>query len=453
VVLGSLRRGAELARIQGGTMKRYAPIAALALALVSAAPLAAQPVVSEKKQIAIFSLGYFGWAIPQEALGGIDLEIQKVFTDMGRFEVLSIENRMSASGVDAFIATIKKSKESNFVMPEKFQFGEAIFTEAEFNKLIGAFIVAAPVVSSFISTYSNDSTSWETTIKTHVTFIDVAAGTTMAIAEVETSGSDSENQLESIQSAIESIPVQLEFEIRSIPAFQISTRVLAVDGKEIKLQLGKDMGLKKGDEYAIVTTESLEGIENETESGLVTIKQVDSKLSTGQIVYSSIKVAKDTQLREIPRMGTDLGLYFHLSGETPIVGLKGVMSRGFYAFKPYFAAQIPLSEISSYWGLFSVMPVNVIVGGEFNLYMGRLTVTPYAGAGASYARVLTPEEDEDTDWLSHLGFQAYLSASYLFSRDMKAYAEAGFDYWVSMDEYYFDSYGGLSFGAGIAFKL
>jgi len=434
-------------------MKRFAPITALALALVSAASLAAQPEVSEKKQIAVFALGFYGWAIPQEALGGIDLQIQKVFTDMGRFEVLSIENRMSASGIDEFIATIKKSKEANFVMPEKFQFGEAIFTEADFNKLIGSFIVAAPVVSSFISTYSTDASAWQTTIKTHVTFVDVAAGTTMAITEVETSGSDSENQLTSIQSAISSIPSQLEFEIRSIPAFQLSTRVLAVNGKEIKLQLGKDMGIKKGDEYKILVTESLEGIENEVESGFVTIKQVDSKMSTAQVVYSSVPVGKDTQLREIPRMGTDLGLYFHLSDTTPILGVKGVMSRGFYSFKPYFAAQIPLGKVSSYWDLFSILPINVILGGEFNLYMGRLAITPYGGVGASYARVLTPLGDEETDWLSHLGFQAYLNASYLFSRDMKAYAEAGFDYWLSMDKSYFDSYGGISFGAGIAFKL
>ncbi len=435
-------------------MKRFAPIIALALALVSAASLAAQPVVSEKKQIAIFALGFYGWAIPQEALGGIDLEIQKVFTDMGRFEVLSIENRLSARGLDAFIAAIKKSKEANFVMPEKFQFGEAIFTEADFNKLVGSFIVAAPVVSSFISSYSADASAWETTIKTHVTFVDVAAGTTMAIAEVETSGSDSENQLKSIQGAIGSIPSQLEFEIRSIPAFQLSTRVLAVNGREIKLQLGKDMGITRGDEYAILVTESLEGIENEVESGLVTIKQVDSKMSTAQVVYSSVPLAKDTQLREIPRMGTDLGLYFHLSGLTPVAGLKGVVSRGFYSFKPYFAAQIPIGEISSYWGLFSILPVNVILGGEFNLYMGRLAITPYAGVGVSYAHVLTPlDDDEDTDWLSHIGAQAYLNASYLVSRDMKVYAEAGFDYWLSMDEYFFDSYGGLSFGAGIAFKL
>ena len=38
-------------------------------------------------------------------------------------------------------------------MPDKFTFGEATLTEAEFNKLVGAFIVATPIVSEFNSRY------------------------------------------------------------------------------------------------------------------------------------------------------------------------------------------------------------------------------------------------------------------------------------------------------------
>ena len=41
-------------------------------------------------------------------------------------------------------------------MPDKFTFGEATLTEAEFNKLVGAFIVATPIVSEFNSRYNKD---------------------------------------------------------------------------------------------------------------------------------------------------------------------------------------------------------------------------------------------------------------------------------------------------------
>ena len=68
-------------------MKRNSTLIAVLLATVLAATaLAAQaPKVSEKKDVAIFALGYYGLAIPLETLGSIDIEIQKVFVDLGRF--------------------------------------------------------------------------------------------------------------------------------------------------------------------------------------------------------------------------------------------------------------------------------------------------------------------------------------------------------------------------------
>ncbi len=432
-------------------------IAGLFAAVIFAGPLAAAtPTVSEKKDVAIFALGYYGWSIPLESLGSIDQEIQKVFVDLGRFNIIGETQRLSSGGVEAFIATLKKAKEANFVVPEKYQFGEAVLTEAEFNKLLGAFIIAVPVVSEFNSRYNSDKSEWETDIKTNVTFIDVGGGgSVLGIAEVKSSGSDKDNQNKSISGAIEGIPMQLQFEVRKIEAFQINTRVLAANGSEIKLQLGRNMGIKKGDEYSVIVSETVEGFKNDSEKGLVQIKDVGSEVSTGRVVYSSIKMSKDVQLKEIPRLGIDAEGYFHLAGGTAIPGLKGTASRGFYGFRPYGAIQVPVSEVSSYFsGFLSVIPINGIVGGEYDLYLGRLTLTPYAGIGASYARVITVFNTNDkTDWLSHIGAQAYLRASFLFTRELSAFAEAGIDYWVSMDTVFFNNYGGVSLGGGISYKL
>jgi hypothetical protein len=435
---------------------RYALAGFLALVL-SLGSLAAQaPEVSEKKDVAIFALGYYGWDIPYEALGSIDQEIQKVFVDLGRFHIIGVSQRLSSNGIDSFIATLKKAKEKDFVVPEKYQFGEATLTEAEFNKLLGAFIVAVPVVSEFDVSYDRSSTrKWNAHIKTNVTFIDVAdGGAAIGVAEVESSGSDKSNPNRAISSAIDAIPLQLQFEIRKISAFQISTRVLAVAGGEIKLQLGSNMGIRKGDEYSIVTSETVEGFRNDAERGLVQIKDVGSQVSTGRIVYSDVPVTKDVQLKEIPRLGYEGDAYLHLVGGMAIPGVKAIVSRGYYGFRPYAAAQIPMGQVSTYFGLLSVIPVNGIVGGEYDLYLGRLTLSPSAGVGASYARVVTPVySNDETDWLSHIGGQAYLRASYLFSRDISAFAEAGVEGWLSMNDYFFSNYGGLGWGAGVTIKL
>jgi len=433
-------------------------MAAAIAAAIAVAPLAAQaPTVSEKKDVAIFALGYYGWAIPQETLGSIDQEIQKVFVDLGRFNILGYTERFSSGGLQEFIATLRQAKEASFVMPEKFQFGEALFTDAEFNKLLGSFIVAVPVVSEFNSSYNRKTTKWETSIKTNVTFIDVAAGgSTLGIAEVQTTGTDERNQLESISNAIDGIPMQLQYEIRKIPAFQINTRVLTVAGGEIKLQLGQNMGIKKGDEYSIIVGGMVEGFKDEREAGLVQIKDVGAEVSTGQVVYSSAKVTKDVQLREIPRMGVDAEPFIHVlmgaSGAT-VPGLRMAVSRGFYGFRPYAAVQVPLGQI---WNAFTVfvVPVSVVLGGEYEAHFGRLTATPYAGAGVSYLYVseaITGLSDE-TNIFPHAGAQAYLNLSYLFSRDMRAYVDVGAEYWLAIHSF-FNNYGGLSIGAGLAFKL
>lgn len=435
-------------------------IAGLVAAILLSGRLAAQaPTVSEKKDVAVFSLGYYGWAIPLETLGSIDQEIQKVFVDLGRFTILGYTERLSSAGLQQFIDTLKKSKEANFVMPDKFTFGEATLTEAEFNKLVGAFIVATPIVSEFNSRYNKDKSQWETDIKTNVTFIDIGSGgSVLGIAEVKSSGNDKDNQNASISNAINGIPMQLQFEIRKIEAFQINTRVLTASGGEIKLQLGRNMGIRKGDEYSIMVSETIEGFKNDSEKGLIQIKDVGSEISTGRIVYSDIKVTKDVQLKEIPRLGVDVEGYLDIAsgpdGTVVLPGVKAILSRGYYGFRPYVAVQIPVSQISTYFGLFSVIPVNGIVGGEYNLYLGRFTLTPFGGIGASYAHVVSPINSNDpTDWLSHIGAQAYIRASLLFTRELTVYAQAGLEYWFTTNDVFFSNYGGLGFGAGVSYKL
>lgn len=429
----------------------------LIIALVSA-----QPVISEKQDIAIFALGYYGWNIPTQALGSIDNEIQKVFADLGRFTIMGVSQRLSSGGLEQFITTVKSSKQANFVMPEKFQFGEAFLTEAEFNKLVGSFFVIVPVVTEFNSFYNMKNLQYETNLKTSITFIDVASGgTVVAIKSITTSGTDKTNQYNSMGIAIESIASQLEYEIRSIPQFQISTKVLSVKGSKVVVQMGLNMGIKKGDEYAIIQNDTIEGFDNSREVGLVVVTDVGQEVSTGEVLYTSVKPTKNTQLREIPRFGTDLDLYVHsVSGDVPTLlpGFRVAGVRGFYKFKPYLAVQVPLSLISSYlfWGLIplDIIPVNVVIGGEYQITMGRLTFAPYTGVGFSYIHIATAGISTDTDFLSHVGVQAFARLSYLFNRNMKAFIDAGFEEWVAISDFWGNaSYGGISVGAGLTFKL
>lgn len=422
------------------------------------ASLPAQPEISQKQDIAIFSLGYYGWNIPYQALGSIDGEIQKVFSDLGRFTILGVTQRFSSSDINSFIETVKRSKQSDFVMPEKFQFGESFLTEGEFNRLIGAFIVVVPVVVEFNSYFDIKNLRYHTKIKTNITFIDIASGgSVLAIKTVESSGSNDRNQYESIHSAISSIPAQLQYEVRSIPQFQINTRILSVRGSTVKLQMGSDMGIRKGDEYAIIESAKVEGFDDLRESGLIVVKDVGREISTGEVLYKSIKLSKDTQLREIPRLGSEVDLYLHSIGDSSagslLPGLRATASRGFYAFRPFVAAQIPVGLISSFL-IVEIFPVNALMGAEYLINLGRLSFAPSAAFGISYFSVTSPWVTTDTEFLSHVGIQAALRLAYLLGRNSRIFADLGYESWIAITDLFGNrSYSGLMIGGGITFKL
>jgi hypothetical protein len=414
--------------------------------------------VSVKKDLAVFGLGWYGYAIPMETLGNIDLEIQKVFVDLGRFNVIGVEQRLSGAGLSEFIAAIRKVKETSVVVPDKYQFGEALLTQADWNRLVGAFIVAVPVVTSYNSQWNDKSIQWETDLKVDVTFIDVASGgSVIGIGEVTTKGTNKQTQSASISGAVEGIPSQLQYEIRKVPAFQLSSGILETSWGEIKMALGRNMGVQVGDEYAVVKGGLVAGLRDDREVGLVVIKSVGAEVSTGRPIYGGSAVSVGSQLKEIPRQGVDLEPYLHIVGIPGALaflpGARAVVSRGFYDFRPFAAAQIPLGQVIGVFTAFFI-PVNVTLGGEYNIALGRLTLTPWAGLGASYVHFTEAitSTSTNTDYFSHVGAQAWARASWLVTRDLRVDVEGGLEYWLHVSSFFKD-YGGLGLGAGVDLKL
>ncbi|MCW8965788.1 MAG: hypothetical protein OQK82_03745, partial [Candidatus Pacearchaeota archaeon] len=85
--------------------------------------------VSEKNDVSVFDLSYYGWKFPEEALGSIDSTIRKVFVDMGRFRVLEVRKRFNNDNdLYKFIERIKKIKEKEVEISDEVSFGHVIFT-------------------------------------------------------------------------------------------------------------------------------------------------------------------------------------------------------------------------------------------------------------------------------------------------------------------------------------
>ncbi len=404
--------------------------------------------VSKRKEIALFKLGYTNWNMPNEVLGLVDQSIENVFVNLGRFDVIGMTYRLKSQDVLAFIRKIKQVKSSHIKVPEKVRLGEETFTEADFNKLVESFIIVVPIVTYF-DVRRGDTGDYAAEMETSFTFISADEGRAIAAFSVKTAGTD-ETRKGAVRNAAEDISTQLSYEIRKIPAFQLKTGIIDVMGREVILELGHNMGVKRGDEFHIVSTRVLpSGYTVERNSGLLVVKEVDEEVSTAQVFYAKKKPAVGDQLKEIPRLGFETAFYTdYVNAYKPIVamGFRQTVTRGFYSARPFVGAEIPLG-VKDFVFFF---PVNAYIGGEINWYLGRLHITP--SADISFG-MLVPIDKEYQDHViySSLGGHVRLSVSFMVSDSMKLFVEEGYTTMQSMS-IFFDSYSGFFTGAGITLQ-
>lgn len=431
---------------------------------------AQQAEISKKQDVAVFALGYYGYNIPLEVLANVDAEIQGVFVNLGRFNVLGQTERFSSRDVQEFINLIQTAKQNNTPLPDEVKFGDVQLTEGLLKKLYGAFVVVIPTIVDFKVEKPNNE--YQARIKTSVAFLNVAEGTTIGMANIETTGTSRETQTKAVAEAINAIPVQLTYEVRKIPAFTLRTQVLQADAFEAKMQFGTDMGVVVGDEYVVVKRSTIGGLVDEREDGLLVIKDVGPQVSTAAVRYAGPTLKEGAQLREVPRLGFDAEPYLYYMNYfgtvygwdlgtqnlTPTngvlaAGLKVAVSRGFYDVRPIVGIQLNFDP--ALW-----LPVIAYAGVEYNMYLRRLALTGTAAlAGASNAIVRILEEnlsESDDPWFTHYGIKLNAGASYLISRDMRIFANVGLDYLLGLANSLggpFQSYGGYGIAAGVAFKL
>jgi len=415
--------------------------------------------VSEKKEIAIFSLSYSDWSIPNGSLGLVDQSIQNVFVNLKRFDIIGMSYRLNSGDINNFIQEIQKVKESNVAVPEAVRLGEQTFTEADFNKLVGSFIIVIPIVS-YYEVKTDDSGGYSAEIQTSFTFINVAEGKAFANFQVDTTGSD-DTAKAAVKNAVDSMPLQLSYEVRKIPEFQLKSGVLDVNGKEVLIELGLNMGIKLGDEFNLTNTVILpSGHAVNKKVGLIVVKEVNEEVSTAQVFYAKKKPAVGDQLKEIPRMGFESALYINYISQTdatkdPIlaIGIRQIMSRGFYKTRPYVGVEVPLGvDVQGDLLNYLYFPVNAYGGTELNWYFGRLHITPGVDVALGMLVPVTKDWQGDKVVYSSIGGHARLAVNYLMTDNVKVFGEVGYSAMLSINDGFFNSYAGILYGGGVTFK-
>jgi hypothetical protein len=445
--------------------------AALLMVLCVLAAAGAQEV-SEKKDIAVFNLSYSDYSIPSGALGLVDQSIQNVFIELGRFNIIGMKYRLELNEIDEFISKIKELKQENVEVPEEVRLGEETFTEADFNKLVGSFIVVVPVMS-YYNVYE-EGNDYQAEIQTSFTFIKVDTAEAFASFQIDTSASG-ENSRKAVKSAVDMIPIQLQYELRSIPEFQLKTAIIDVAGNKYIMEFGRNMGVQVGDEYVVTRDLVLpSGYTRTEEVGLFVIKNVSEQVSTAKRVYSSERTGIGDQMVEVPRLGVNATIYGHYlpveddpgtAAEEKnrfVLGLRGVGTRGFYNWRPVAGVEVPLGDSLAIW-----FPVIGYAGVEYNVRIGRLSLVPsgVVGVGSMVPIIGTEEFKEDFDFVSSFGGTVQIAADYLINRDTKINLYAGYSMYISLfDDSLLNALTsdgltnpaavqGSFIGAGITFKL
>lgn len=470
-------------------VRTSARLVALALLLLHAASAVTAQEFSRRQELAVFRLSYYGQppvsppvglrvevrgprgsvtvelrgtGNPQNdslfvrAFGAVDSRIRDVFVNLGRFTVIGMAQRLSAATVGDFIALLDEYRSQAAGLPEAVLLGQEAFTEADFRRLAGGFVVVIPSVTWY-SLEPIDG-GHRATIETSFTFVNVATTETFAQFQIRSTGADRQAE-RAVRDAVDGIAPELSFRIRSLPEFRISTGVIDVDGRDVILEFGRNMGLQPGEEYAIVADRAIAGgYVVSTETGLLVVREVHEQHSVGRVLYATPRVRPGDQLREVPRRGFDLGPYYEVLtdglGITSVLGLRAAASRGFYDWRPWAAFELPLRGV-----LFGrYLPVNVSVGGEWNAHLGRFRLTPAAAIGVGGA-VPIGDAADDRFRVSHVGASVRVSGSLLVTRDMLVSATIGAGYWASLYggadpvvRETLSSYGGLIIGIGVIFK-
>lgn len=279
--------------------------------------------ISERQDLAIFGLTYYSYDIPDDVLGYVDSSISHVFINLKRFNVLGYGNyRIESRDIDDFIKRIRetqaaKAKEAG-TYDEKF--GTVVISGEDFDRIVGSFLVVLPSLSNYsagieqtevksgLTTYVVDS--YVVDIVVDMTFVNVREGTQEESVRITGRGGDV-NLDRANKKAVDSAISMLSYRIRQIDAFKIKSGVIRARGDTIFFELGKNIGVKPGDEYEVMTKQEIgkTGRIVELPTGLVRVKKVYPDTTEAKVVFQKEKITEGDQLIEVATIGAQLSIH------------------------------------------------------------------------------------------------------------------------------------------------
>lgn len=435
--------------------------------LASLTLLAAQ-TVSAKKDIAVFRLSHSVF-VPVEVASRIDQRIFAAIASFKRFNVIGMQYRLKAVDASAFIDKIKETKENLSEIPETVLSGEEAFTRSDWEQLVGAFLVFVPRITVYDESIIYEDTVvngkkvvkkyWEIKIEGSLTIIDVSGNKgerVIPLSVVQTF----DRQSAAIDNAIDKLEMAVYTAIKFEPEFALTSGIIAIDRQRnlVTIELGKDMGIKEGDEYTLRKSISAGGKQSSIETGFFIISEVHETFSIGKVIYANQPIVEGDTVKEQPIRNLALqgygGITVPLSGVKtrntneylrvqPTIGIRAAYKSDFH-LSIMLGYEYAIQQPAGQSAVLNAKPLQIsplgmgyVGAGVYNLYAARFKITPelhfcFSGVRVQPQNSASKQLSVTSITSSQIGGRALISADYFITREWMAGGSAGIGYMHSM---------------------
>jgi hypothetical protein len=395
----------------------------------------------------------------KEPLAEIETKAKQVFAGLSRFSLVPLGYTLTVQDIPLLLGKLKTYAGGKTEVPATVQVGETAFPRSDFSLLLKSYLIVIPVLTAFtIEELHNqgNQTKYKVSLAASYTIVNTEKATVVSNIPLESIGYDADKD-RAVQDAVEDIPIQLTYEVRSLDIFSLEDRIVELMDPDVAIRLGKEKGVTVGDEYAIMSSDQEDGNGQvkSRESGLIIIHNIEEKVSIGRVIYSDGPLTAGTPVKEIPRVGLEMIPYAHTEINfadltyTGAAGLKFVITKGFFVIQPVFCFEVVLYPFER---LQDVLPVRAYGGLDFNLYLGRFQLSGMVAVGTEIITALSPSSRVDGFEFSYMGLAGIANIGYLITRDVKIILDLGYQAWFPLNDNYVD-YEGWVAGLGVGLKF
>ncbi|NPV38380.1 hypothetical protein BREVNS_0830 [Brevinematales bacterium NS] len=281
--------------------------------------------VSQRKEIAVMPV-YSSYNLPSSAYMYFDDQMIATIASMRRFQVIGYQYRLDGTTAQRFIERIRELKKQAALQNPQYRdedLGVAVIPAAEMERLVNSVFVFIPSINGY------DSRSYDIEIKEakqgggyqirivkeHRATVNISikiidtAGNLLSTYDNSGEGVSRLSPNDAYQKAVNSAVGGLGYYLRNVEEFKIKTAILRVEGDYAYLELGKNLGISPGYEFAIEEEiQIMDRFKEKRRTGLIRVSYVSDEYSYGHIIFGNPKPGQ--QLIEAPKAGGRFGLSF-----------------------------------------------------------------------------------------------------------------------------------------------